>query len=103
MQPSGTVGLIGFAAKGTFLRGALDKAGVEAQFLTRGQYKSAANLFTEDGYTDAQREADGRLLESLSEQVRDSVAVSRKLDPPKWMPWRTGRRCVVPMRSPVDW
>lgn len=81
MQPSGTVGLIGFAAKGTFLRGALDKAGVEAQFLTRGQYKSAANLFTEDGYTDAQREADGRLLESLSEQVRDSVAVSRKLDP----------------------
>ncbi|MGL5445624.1 MAG: signal peptide peptidase SppA, partial [[Mycobacterium] stephanolepidis] len=81
MQPSGTVGLIGFAASGTFLRGALDKAGVEAEFLTRGQYKSAANLFTEDGYTEAQREADGRLLESLSEQVRDGVAVSRKLDP----------------------
>ncbi len=81
MQPSGTVGLIGFAASGTFLRGALDKAGVEAQFLTRGQYKSAANLFTEDGYTEAQREADGRLLESLSEQVRDGVAASRKLDP----------------------
>lgn len=81
MQPSGTVGLIGFAASGTFLRGALDKAGVEAQFLTRGQYKSAANLFTEDGYTEAQREADGRLLESLSEQVRDAVVASRKLDP----------------------
>jgi len=81
MQPSGTVGLIGFAANGTFLRGALDKAGVQAEFLTRGQYKSAANLFTEDGYTDAQREADGRLLESLSEQVRDGVAASRKLDP----------------------
>ncbi|MBB4853065.1 protease-4 [Mycobacteroides chelonae] len=81
MQPSGTVGLIGFAASGTFLRGALDKAGVEAQFLTRGQYKSAANLFTENGYTEAQREADGRLLESLSEQVRDAVVASRKLDP----------------------
>ncbi|TEA08291.1 signal peptide peptidase SppA [Mycobacteroides salmoniphilum] len=81
MQPSGTVGLIGFAANGTFLRGALDKAGVEAQFLARGQYKSAANLFTEDGYTEAQREADGRLLESLSEQVRDGVAASRKLEP----------------------
>ncbi|WP_078288375.1 signal peptide peptidase SppA [Mycobacterium sp. D16R24] len=81
MQPSGTVGLIGFAANGTFLRGALDKAGVEAQFLSRGQYKSAANLFTEDGYTEAQREADGRLLASLSEQVRDGVAASRKLEP----------------------
>lgn len=81
MQPSGTVGLIGFAANGTFLRGALDKAGVEAQFLTRGQYKSAANLFTEDGYTEPQREADGRLLESLSEQVREGVAASRKLEP----------------------
>lgn len=81
MQPAGAVGLIGFATSGTFLRRALDKAGVQAEFVTRGQYKSAANLFTEEGYTDAQREADGRLLESLSEQVRDGVAVSRKLDP----------------------
>src|SRR5689334_1232244 len=45
MQPSGTVGLVGFATNALFLRDALDKAGIEAQFIARGEYKSAANLF----------------------------------------------------------
>jgi protease IV len=80
MQPSGTVGLVGFAAHAMFLRGALDKAGVEAQFVARGEYKSAANLFTQDSYTDAHREADSRLVESLHSQVWQAVAESRGLD-----------------------
>ena len=79
MQPSGTVGLVGFATNALFLRGALDKAGVEAQFVARGEYKSAANLFTQDSYTDAHREADTRLLESLHGQVWQAVAESRHL------------------------
>ena len=79
MQPSGTVGLIGFATNALFLRDALDKAGIEAQFIARGQYKSAANLFTQDRYTDAHREADTRLLESLRAQVWQAVADSRKI------------------------
>lgn len=77
MQPSGTVGLIGFATNPMFLRDALDKAGVEAQFITRGDYKSAASLFTEDGYTAAHREADTRIVQSLAEQVWREVAESR--------------------------
>jgi protease IV len=79
MQPSGTVGLIGFATNALFLRDALDKAGIEAQFVSRGEYKSAANLFTEDHYTDAHREADTRLLESLRAQVWKAVAGSRRI------------------------
>jgi protease-4 len=81
MQPSGTVGLVGFATNALFLRAALDKAGVEAQFVARGEYKSAANLYTQDSYTDAHREADTRLLESLHGQVWQAVAESRHLDP----------------------
>lgn len=80
MQPSGSVGLVGFASNATFLRDALDKAGIEAQFVARGEYKSAANLFTEDGFTDAHREAVTRMLESLQEQVWQAVAESRKID-----------------------
>ena len=79
MQPSGTVGLIGFATNALFLRDALDKAGIEAQFVARGEYKSAANLFTQDRYTDAHREADTRLLESLRGQVWQAIAESRKV------------------------
>jgi protease IV len=81
MQPSGTVGLVGFATNALFLRDALDKAGIEAQFIARGEYKSAANLFTQDRYTDAHREADGRLIESLHNQVWKAVAASRHLEP----------------------
>jgi protease-4 len=81
MQPSGTVGLVGFATNATFLRDALDKAGIQAQFIARGEYKSAANLFTEASYTDAHREADSRLIESLHAQVLAAVADSRHLEP----------------------
>lgn len=80
MQPSGTVGLVGFATNALFLRDALDKAGIEAQFVARGEYKSAANLFTQDRYTDAHREADTRLLESLRGQVWQAVAESRNVN-----------------------
>lgn len=81
MQPSGTVGLVGFATNALFLRDALDKAGIEAQFVARGEYKSAANLFTQDSYTEAHREADSRLLDSLHGQVWSAVAESRHIDP----------------------
>lgn len=80
MQPSGTLGLIGFATNALFLRDALDKVGIEAQFVARGEYKSAVNIFTESGYTDAHREADSRLIESLHAQVWQGIAESRRLD-----------------------
>ena len=80
MQPSGSVGMIGFASSATFLRDALHKAGIEAQFTARGEYKSAANLFTEGGFTEAHREAVTRMLESLQDQVWQAVAESRNID-----------------------
>ncbi|MBP3083313.1 signal peptide peptidase SppA [Mycolicibacterium fortuitum] len=79
MQPSGSVGLVGFATNAMFLRDALDKVGIEAQFISRGEYKSAANVFTEDRYTEAQREADSRMIESLRSQVWQAIAESRGL------------------------
>jgi len=80
MQPSGTVGLVGFATSALFLRDALAKVGVQAQFVARGEYKSAANVFTQDSYTEAHREADSRLVESLHSQVWQAVAQSRGIE-----------------------
>jgi protease-4 len=80
MQPSGTVGLVGFATSATFLRDALDKAGIEAQYIARGEYKSAANRFTQNSYTDSHREADTRLVESLHAQVAQAVSESRGIE-----------------------
>lgn len=80
MQPSGSVGLIGFASNANFLRTALDKAGIDAEFVARGEYKSAANVFTEHGFTEAHREAVTRMLESLQDQVWRAIADSRSID-----------------------
>ncbi|BBY62906.1 signal peptide peptidase SppA [Mycolicibacterium helvum] len=80
MQPTGTVGLIGFATNALFLRDALGKAGIEAQFVARGEYKSAVNMFTQDHYTDAHREADARLIASLHSQVWQAIAESRHIE-----------------------
>lgn len=82
MQPSGTVGLVGFAINEMFLRDALAKAGVEAQFVARGEYKSAANLFTQDQFTEAHREADTRVVESLRAQTWAAIGESRNLEIP---------------------
>src|ERR1700761_389902 len=79
MQPSGTVGLIGFATNALFLRDALEKAGIEAQFVARGEYKSAVSRFTEYGFTEAHREAVTRMLQSLQEQVWRGIAESREV------------------------
>ena len=49
--------------------------------MARGEYKSAANMFTKDRYTDAHREADTGLVESLRAQVWQGIAESRKLEP----------------------
>ncbi|GFG97686.1 signal peptide peptidase SppA [Mycobacterium timonense] len=80
MQPAGSLGLIGFASNATFLRDAFDKAGIEAEVVARGEYKSAANRFTEHGFTEAHREAVTRMLESIREQVWQAVAQSRNVD-----------------------
>ncbi|MBB2989888.1 protease-4 [Mycolicibacterium iranicum] len=80
MQPSGTVGLVGFATSALFLRDALHKLGVEAQFVAKGEYKSAANLFTQDSYTEAHREADTALVNGLRTQVWAGVAASRGIE-----------------------
>ena len=79
LQPSGGLALVGQSAGATFLRGALDKLGVEPQIHARRQYKNAPDSLMRESMGDAQREALQRLTDSLTEQVIDTVARRRKL------------------------
>jgi protease IV len=81
LQPSGNLGLTGVSTEVVFLRNALRKAGVTPQFGQRHEYKSAANLFTEQGFTPAHRENIERLVASMMEQVVNGVATARQLRP----------------------
>jgi len=79
LQPTGELNLNGVAAEVTFLRGALDKLGVEPQLGQRYEYKNAADRIMQRGFTDAHREASGRLAESAWEQITDAIAKARDL------------------------
>ncbi len=89
MQPSGELGLTGVTGRGLFLRGLLDRLGVEPQFGQRHEYKNAADLFMRESMSDAQREA----LQQLADSVLDGVvsAAARRRD-----------RTVQQVRDAVD-
>jgi protease IV len=79
LQPSGSVSLMGAAATGVFVRGALDRAHVEPLFAQRHEYKNAADSLMRTEFTEAHREATQRLAASTYEQIVSAVAVGRRL------------------------
>ncbi len=81
LQPSGLVGLLGFAAEAVFLREALDRLGVQPELHQRHEYKSAADMFMRSSISEPNREMLARLLESATETVVADVAAARRLDP----------------------
>ena len=81
LQPSGTLGLTGVAVEQVFLRGTLDKLGVDFQTAKRHEYKSAADQLTETGFTGPAREAAQRLAESVTEQLAAAIADGRHKTP----------------------
>lgn len=79
MQQSGELGLIGVMTEVTFLRGALDKLGVEPQLDKRHEYKNAADRIMHSEFTDAHRESADRLTASAWEDVVAAIAEARGL------------------------
>jgi protease-4 len=81
LQPSGEVGLLGVASETTFLRGALDKLGIEPQLEKRYEFKSAADRVMRTEFTPEHREAIDRVVASTWDGAVDAIASARKLTP----------------------
>jgi protease-4 len=62
---------------GTFLRGVLDKVGVEPQVQRIGAYKSAGDQLLRRDMSEAQREQLGELLDDIYEEFLDTVSEAR--------------------------
>jgi len=75
--PTGLLDITGLEAEVTFLRGTLDKLGVQAEFVGVGKYKNAPNQFTERGFTEPHREQMTALLDSLFAGYVKEIAASR--------------------------
>lgn len=79
LQPSGDIGLTGFAAESPFFKGLLDLLGVKAEFGARYEYKSAIEVFTQTKFTKESRESMQLLLDSWTRQATAGIAEGRGL------------------------
>jgi protease IV len=79
LQPGGGVGLLGVGIETTFVRGTLDRLGIEPQFEQRHEYKNAADVLLRKEFTEAHREALERLAESVFSDAVETIADARGL------------------------
>jgi protease-4 len=81
LYPAGYLNLTGLRAEIPFVKGTLDKLGIQAELEKRGKYKAAAELVTSDTMSTAYREVENSILDDLYDQMTTSLAQSRKLTP----------------------
>ncbi|MCK5373918.1 MAG: signal peptide peptidase SppA, partial [Alphaproteobacteria bacterium] len=74
MQPVGSVMITGINAEMPFLRGALDKIGIEPQFFQRKEYKNAYESLTNESMSEANRHAMNSLVADLSDVITADIA-----------------------------
>jgi protease-4 len=77
LLPTASLDLTGIASYELFLRGTLDKIGAYPDALHIGQYKTAANTFTEYSFTPAHREMSQSLNTDMYEQLVRGLADGR--------------------------
>jgi len=65
LSPAGSVESIGIAAQSIYIKGLLDELKVQADFLSIGRYKSAAEMFTRRGPSDEAQLALSETLRSM--------------------------------------
>jgi len=80
LQPGGGIGLLGVGVETTFVRGALDKLGIEPQFEQRYEFKNAADRVMRTEYTQAHRAALDRLAESIFTEAVDAISTGREIE-----------------------
>lgn len=79
LQPGGALGLLGVGVETTFLRGALDRLGIEPQLEQRHEYKNAADRIMRTEFTAAHRESLEHLTGSLYDGAVEAIAAARGL------------------------
>lgn len=80
LAPAGRFEAVGLASEVLFLKGALDRLGVEAQLVHSGRFKSAGEPLTRTDMSDEHRTAANDLLDDLYGQLVTDIARDRRLD-----------------------
>ena len=84
INPEGMVDVHGLASSTPYMKGLLDKAGIEMQVVRVGTYKSAVEPFILDQMSDANREQQMHYLGSLWNVIASDIAKDRGIDSTKF-------------------
>jgi len=87
MPPAGYVIIPGPASSAVFLRGAFDKLGIKANIDRIGDYKSAAEMYTETARSPQSKEMTEWLLGDIFEQYIADIADARDREPDAVLAW----------------
>ncbi len=80
LNPEGLIDFRGMASNHMFLKGALDKLGIEAQVIKVGTYKSAVEPLIQDKMSDANREQVTSFIGDIYDHYLSQIAASRHID-----------------------
>ncbi|HEX3598007.1 MAG TPA: signal peptide peptidase SppA, partial [Polyangiaceae bacterium] len=81
LPPSGALNVTGVASEVILLKGLLDRVGLRAWMRARGKYKSARETLAESEMSPESREMTTAIVGDLYEQLIDTIARARRLDP----------------------
>lgn len=80
LHPLGSLYINGIGGQTPFLKGTLDKLGIEVEVERVEEFKTAYNMFTEEGFTEHHREMVSSLYNSLFNQYIQTIAQARGKD-----------------------
>jgi protease-4 len=88
--PTGNLWLMGLYGESPYVRGLFDKIGVKPDFLTCGEYKSAAEMFMRTGPSPEAETMQNWLLDSIYNTQIKLIAEGRKVSADKAKEWIDG-------------
>jgi len=80
LGPETHLDLTGFAIEATYLRGLLDRAGIEPEVFAKGRFKTAGEFLEKKSMSDAQREQLGAVLDVAHQTLVDGLASGRSVE-----------------------
>lgn len=89
ISPSGSIEWIGPKSERYYLKGTLDKAGVKAEIVAKGAYKSAPETFTELKASEKSRENIFQNLEDAGLEIRNCIQRSGRVNESLWSEAKT--------------
>ncbi len=83
LNPAGFMEWVGLRTQSPFFKNTLKKLDIEATVVRYGKFKSAAESFTEDGYSPENREQLKQLISTIWENICSNISIQRDISPEK--------------------